>query len=303
MTVADEKAWGDFWSQQRGQGSGGCLPEGWRGIEASQRAAWRAFVRHLPGPVRLLDLATGDGRVMRWLLEEIPSLHAIGVDVAPQLPPAPAGTQIRAGVTMEQLPFEDASFDAVVSQFGFEYGDVGKVAGEIARVLAPDGVVGLLTHRIDGPIIAHNRERQQQISWIFERKGLFSLAHDTLAARGQAFAATPMVIARIVQEGIQRFGPQSVAWEIAEAVRRTLVMQANIRTEEIAVLLRQIEAQAVNELERIASLERACRTTGDVASFDAALVAAGLQAEAVEVLHDHVSQMPCADFRVLRLSS
>ncbi|UIP06551.1 class I SAM-dependent methyltransferase [Erythrobacter sp. SDW2] len=303
MTVADEKAWGDFWSQQRGQGSGGCLPEGWRGIEASQRAAWRAFVRHLPSRVRLLDLATGDGRVMCWLREELPNLHAIGIDIAPQLPPAPAGTQIRAGVSMEQLPFEDASYDAVVSQFGFEYGDIAKVANEIARVLAPDGVVGLLTHRIDGPIMVHNRERQRQIGWIFERKNLFALAHETLAARGRAFAATPMAIAQIVEEGSWRFGPQSAAWEIAEAVRRTLVMQADIRTEEIAVLLRQIEALATNELERISSLERACKTTEDTAAFDAALAAAGLQAETVEVLHDHASQRPCADFRILRLAN
>lgn len=301
MTVADEKAWGDFWSQQRGQESGGCLPEGWRGIEASQRAAWRAFVRHLSGPVRLLDLATGDGRVMRWLLDELPTLHAIGVDVAPQLPPAPAGTQIQAGVSMEQLPFEDASFDAVVSQFGFEYGDITKVANEIARVLTPDGIVGLLTHRIDGPIMAHNRDRRRQIGWLFERKNLFAFARNTLGARGQAFAATPMGIARIVQEAAQRFGAQSAAWEIAEAVRRVLILPGRVSPGEIVTLLHQIESQAQNELGRIASLERACKTTEDAAAFEAAFASAGLVPDTIEVLHDSVSHLPCADFRTLRL--
>jgi ubiquinone/menaquinone biosynthesis C-methylase UbiE len=302
MTVADEKAWGDFWSQQRGQGSGGCLPDGWRGIEQSQREAWRDFARQLPPDSRVLDLATGDARVLRWLVEECLGLEATGVDLAPNLPEPPAKTTILAGVPMEELPFPDQNFDAVVSQFGFEYGNVARVAREVARVLMPGGLLGLVTHRFDGPILKHNRDRRHQIGWIFERKNLFALAQSILANRTNAFSATPLAIAEIVQEGAHRFGPQSAAWEIAEAVRRALMMPQVVESDVIGQLIEQIAAHARNEIARIDSLERACRTTADNDAFEAAIAEAGFAVRSVESLGSSDGQAPFADFRRYQLT-
>lgn len=61
---------------------------------------------------------------------------------------------------MESLPFRDGEFAAVISQLGFEYGEVAKVAAEAARVLAPAGKVGLMVHRGDGPILEHSLARR-----------------------------------------------------------------------------------------------------------------------------------------------
>lgn len=302
MTVADEKAWGDFWSQQRGQGSGGCLPEGWRGIEVSQRAAWRDFTRQLPRDARVLDLATGDGRVLHWLIEDCPELEATGIDLAPKLPEPPAKTTFFAGVAMEDLPFPAGRFHAVVSQFGFEYGDILRVAQETARVLKPGGLLGLVTHRLDGPILSHNRDRRRQIAWIFDRKNLFALARSILARRNGGFAATPLAIADIVQEGAQRFGPQSAAWEISEAVRRALMMPPEVTADVIGRLIDQISAQARNEMARIGSLEKACRTTSDSVAFDAAIAAAGFGVLSTAALRAPNDEDPFADFRQYRLA-
>jgi len=299
MSDADAKAWGDFWAEQQARGSGGCLPEGWRGIEDVQTQAWATFARTLPTPCELLDLATGDGRVMGWLLEHHTKLTAIGVDLAPQLPPPPSGTTVKANVSMEDLPFDDASFDAVVSQFGFEYGAIEQVAAEIARVLKPKGKVGLLTHRFDGPILAHNTGRRQLFGWIFERKDLFNVAKDGLQYRSDERPYVPAGVTQAVQEARQRFGGQSVAWEISEAVRRALLVGPTVSSEQIAATLDTIADRAQNEIGRINSLESACRVTQDSESFEKALQSAGLSTQSVMPLSETAEAVPFADFRVI----
>ena len=58
---------------------------------------------------------------------------------------------------MEELPFADQRFGAVVSQFGFEYSRRDPAAGEIARVLRPGGAMSLLVHHAASAVLATNR--------------------------------------------------------------------------------------------------------------------------------------------------
>ena len=297
MSEASKQAWGDFWAGQSGRGGGGCLPEGYRGIETAQKAAWHSLAEEFHEGAKVLDLATGDGRVMEWLLEKAPQIEPVGVDLAPELPSPPAGTSVRPGIAMESLPFDSDSFDAVVSQFGYEYGDVPKVSAEVARVLQPGGILAILTHRIDGPILAHNTARRMQIGWIFDRKDLFHRAKAALAAGA---AAPPFEFSQIVQEGAQRFGPQSAAWEIGEAVRRAMVLRAQSSVVEVRGILDAIARQARNEIGRIDSLESACRTTQDSDGFDAQIVEAGFEICEISSLSEAESARPFADFRRYR---
>ena len=50
------------------------------------------------------------------------------------------------GVSVAQLPFSDAKFDAVISQFGIEYADLQFAIPEALRVLRPGGLLGFLMH-------------------------------------------------------------------------------------------------------------------------------------------------------------
>jgi len=70
MSVNHDAAWADFWSQNGKQGqASGCLPAGRQGIVQAQRQTWHAFARPLPRSARILDVATGDGRVMGWMVK------------------------------------------------------------------------------------------------------------------------------------------------------------------------------------------------------------------------------------------
>lgn len=81
-------------------------------------------------PGRVLDLACGDGPLLRLL-----GPRAVGVDISlVDLELAGAGVQARA----QELPFADASFDAVTCHLAFMlFDDIERVVSELARVLKP----------------------------------------------------------------------------------------------------------------------------------------------------------------------
>lgn len=256
--MSDADAWNDFWAANVGRSRGGCLPQRWAAIEQAQQAAWRSFIADLPENARVLDLATGDGRVLGWMRGERNDLDLTGIDLAPELPTPPAGTITRGGVAMEALPFAEREFSAVVSQFGFEYGDVAKVAAEIARVMAPGGKIGLMIHRGDGPILEHNQARRNAIEWVLSEQKLGSTLLSVLESPQGGPQVAAQVAAAIGLLGSRKFGEESPGWEIPEAMRRAVLMGAQSGQPEIMATIQEIEDRARNELGRIASLTRAC---------------------------------------------
>lgn len=304
MTVDHARAWGEFWRRdaKAGRRGAGCLPERWEGIGRAQRTVWTEFAAKLPRGARVIDLATGDGRVMAWLHRARRDLKLIGTDLAPDLPEPPRGAKVRPGVAMEALPFPQARFDAATSQFGFEYGDVAAVAAEIARVVRPGGLIGLLSHRGDGPILAHNLCRRDAIRWAIEEQDLVGIAKRSLGLRASGIGVVPSLITAAPAEGARLFGDESAAWEIAEAARQSLVLGMRDSAPAVAGLLDEIAARADNELMRIASLGEACAQADDTAGLARAFAAAGLEPlEAVSVA-EGASTRAFADFRVLRRS-
>ncbi len=294
----ETEAWNAFWVSESKRG-GGCLPDAWQGIDRIQREVWRIFASGLPRKAKILDLGTGDGRVLAALQAAARGFHLEGVDLAQQLPEAPRGTRTRGGVAMENLPFPDASFDAVTAQFAFEYGDIGVVAREIARVLKAGGKAGLMTHRGDGPILAHNLARRDAIAWAIDDEALVEKAKKSLALRALGHLGAPPALTAAPAHGAQKFGEQSAAWEIAEAVRQTLVMGARDHPANVAATLDRIAGQARNELGRIASLEKACRKADSEDGLAEAFYNAGLTQTAINELAEP-GEPAFAQFRVLK---
>jgi SAM-dependent methyltransferase len=93
---------------------------------------------------RVLDVACGTGALTREVAARVSTDgHVTGLDVnrgmlsiAERIAPAIEWREGRA----ESLPFADASFDAVVSQFGLMFfKDRSRALQEMTRVLTPDG--------------------------------------------------------------------------------------------------------------------------------------------------------------------
>jgi SAM-dependent methyltransferase len=96
---------------------------------------------------RVLELAAGTGVVTRALASSLPaSTTIVATDLnQPMLDEAAAGDTVRPvewrQADAQQLPFGDASFDAIVCQFGVMFfPDKTKAFAEARRVLEPGGV-------------------------------------------------------------------------------------------------------------------------------------------------------------------
>lgn len=302
-TFAANTAWTEFWARNAPgadtAGGGGCLPEGHSSVEASQKAVWVDFADTLPRHAQVLDLATGDGRVLGWMLGRRRDLKLTGVDLAPTLPSPPKGCRTRGGIAMEKLPFPNGRYHAVTSQFGFEYGDVEQTADEIVRVLRPGGSVALLVHRGDGPILAHNAIRREQISWVLDDQKLLTQARATLSL---GLNGRQMALARaaaVATDAANRFGGSSPAWEIAEAARQTLAMGMNAGAAFVLDTFAALDAKARNEMARIVSLEDACLVADDRAALRAAFAKNRLELVSCEQLREPAGRA-FADFLILR---
>jgi SAM-dependent methyltransferase len=106
----------------------------------------------------VLDVATGTGNVALRAAAE--GARVVGLDLAPELFEAARSRAADLGVTVdwlqgdaEELPFEDGSFDCVLSTFGIQFAPRHEVtASELARVCRAGGAIGLCNWTPEGQV-------------------------------------------------------------------------------------------------------------------------------------------------------
>lgn len=277
------EAWSDYWSGR----PSGCLPDASSPLERIFRDAWCRVAQPLPERARVLDLASGSGDVLRWMLAARPDLDLTGIDLADPLPPPPPGVSaMLGGVAMENLPFEPATFDAIVSQFGLEYGALDRCAAEAARVLRPGGTMALVTHHAAGPIVAHNRTRAAGLKWALDAARLIERAAEAVTSDQRAAVnAAPATAAAM-------FGPRSAAWEIAEAISRAVRMPRSA----VSGTLVTLERKARGEMQRITTLETAAAAIAEPGLFQAVLDRQGFDLVEQHAVVHRPAGLTVADF-------
>jgi ubiquinone/menaquinone biosynthesis C-methylase UbiE len=103
----------------------------------------------LEGELDVLDLGSGTGTLAIWAKEQEPRLSIRGLDGDPAIVEQARRKAARAEVEIHfdegfsyELPYEDSSFDRVLSSLFFHHlvlRDKERTIGEIARVLRPGG--------------------------------------------------------------------------------------------------------------------------------------------------------------------
>lgn len=120
---------------------------------------WAQFASGLARGAQVLDIGCGAGTVGRTLLDCRSDLFVTGIDFA-QVPIEPVhNLAIQQGVRMEMMPFEAVSFDAAVSLFGIEYGNIAQTARELGRVLKRGARFSFIMHHAESEIALEGSAR------------------------------------------------------------------------------------------------------------------------------------------------
>ena len=195
-----EQAWTSYWQSGALHSLPGTFEGNYAGLIGQH---WRSFLGALKGPCQVLDLATGNGPLPLILLEVNPhaDVTCMAVDLTSVAPAwwqgvaeqQRARVQFLGGVDLGALPFASGQFDAVVSQFGFEYGPRPESAQELVRVLRDQGQLELVCHHRDSFLLEQARHERAHLEWIRSPDGWLEAAKAMLEpmslaghAQGQA---------------------------------------------------------------------------------------------------------------------
>jgi|GEM_PF-198170 len=181
------QSWSRYWATGALHSCVGSFADNYDGQIA---AFWNQVFARLPPAARVLDLATGNGALPRLLLESASLAHAQidAVDLATIAPRWPqtldpeqrARVRFQGGICAESLPFADASFDLVISQYGIEYTDLAASAVEARRVLADRGSIALLMHHAESLPVRLGRCELAELDWMEQPDGLLDAARALL---------------------------------------------------------------------------------------------------------------------------
>ncbi len=156
-------------------------------------------------PTKVLDLACGSGDVAEMLQKALPRAQVVGLDFSRSLLTQAKERCIPklAEADALQLPFADASFDAVTIAFGLRnFSDRAAGLDEIARVLKQGGVFGLL--EFSPPPMPW------KLFWSLYLKHLMPLVAQVVARQGASF--------RYLAQSIAEFPtPSALNHELASA--------------------------------------------------------------------------------------
>ncbi|MBX7197767.1 MAG: class I SAM-dependent methyltransferase [Rhodospirillaceae bacterium] len=183
--------WDAYWDTARLQSFD---LEGKPGAISALGQYWASVAQSLPQGASVLDLGCGHGAASLALLAAgskatITAIDEANIDPVRYLPEKAAQLSritFRPRVQMEELPFEDMSFDAVVSQFGIEFGPLPKTATEIARVLKPGGFMAALVLPYNSEAVQEARIALKQCRYLLTEAKLFETAITMLQAYHQA---------------------------------------------------------------------------------------------------------------------
>jgi SAM-dependent methyltransferase len=135
------------------------------------------FVLHGRPPGRVLDVGAGTGKLTALLVDRAEQVIAVEPDpqmravLAESMPTAEV-----AGGSAERLPLPDASVDAVFAGQAFHWFARPAADRELARVLRPGGVVGLIWNLPDitAPWVpeVYRATRQPGVPWSAEENDL-----------------------------------------------------------------------------------------------------------------------------------
>lgn len=295
-TADGDAPWSSFWSESddpEAQALGGAL----RRAELARR--WREFfaAQALAPADRLLDIASGGAAIGAAALVEGagPRLFCLDFSFAALARIRAASKSGRAASLIQadarRLPFRPCAFASVVSQFGIEYAGP-EAFGEAARVLAPAGAFGAVSHRRGGPI---DRECQANAALLgaFVGCGLVKAARAALRAsyalrtigkspasdkKAEAALASAAAKARGALAAAPLSPAKALVGRVIDDVARLCERRMAFAQGDVLQWLEDIETRQAHYAARMRAMSAAALGEQDIEALRALMTSAGLAA-------------------------
>lgn len=151
-----KSAWDNYWELGYITSFGSKFEKNYVGIIEK---VWTDFFSNITAESKILDLATGNGAVLKLALNQMSDgceTELVGIDYS-QIRSTSTRIKLMSGVNVEALPFKSGSFTHVTSQFGIEYSDFKKSLPEVAQVLKKSGRFQFICHHSSSVILSDNR--------------------------------------------------------------------------------------------------------------------------------------------------
>lgn len=218
--MPDTSIWNDYWHFNRLSSFDELGETNYREEVA---AGWRAFFDSLPNGASILDLCTGNGAIAVMAAEAgrrgAKDFRIAAVDAADINPylyvkkhrDELAAIEFRPSTPIESLPWPDASFDSVVSQYGIEYSDLSQSIPELTRIVAPAGRARLILHAAEGAVVQRSKRAIAEIDFLLRDVDLADKAQRCLRA-----------VAEIERNMDRSESAQCAARESSDAFRKAL---------------------------------------------------------------------------------
>ena len=295
--------WDRYWQADR---IASCFDVIGRNYDEALLHEWRVFFKLFENGARLLDLCTGNGAIA-LVAAEVSAAHdksflIEAVDSAAIDPPRHVSREanhfqaihFHAKTSVEVLPFPDAAFDAVFSQYGVEYANLQAALAEAARVLAPSGRLRFVLHAAEGQVALGSSSEISDCRQLALKSGLFKAAEKAIRITWE-LGRRPVALARSdrirAEKAVSAFKARMEAARerskvainpfVYENVTSVLADTFNKRGHfSLETLLNQVEitrAEVLAHLGRLEALVAAAKSEADISDMTDSLSGLGFK--------------------------
>ena len=193
--MTNSHMWTKYWQADR---TASCFDSQGGNYEGVVNAFWQSVFAATPKNGKCLDLCTGNGAVpligAAASKNKSLNLDITGVDQADIDPSSFVtghqgqydGIRFMGGANVENLPFDDASFGLVTSQFGVEYTSLPKTLKSAVRILKPSGKLCFVMHAKEGSVKAASAADVDECRFLLDQSRLFQISEKTLKTLADA---------------------------------------------------------------------------------------------------------------------
>ncbi len=291
-TEAPQKQnWDQYWSGRQGQNNASALV----GIETHPeiQAFWREALAGFDQARPAADIACGAGTVAK-LLVELGGRDVHGVDISPSAIDILTRTEpkITGHVSaLDSLPFTDGQLAMVVSQYGFEYGELEPVVAEIARALGEGGQFIALAHKVGGAIHDEVSTQLQSVQKIHDSGFISASKAMFTAAMSKESGLSPQQVGALIRPAQQILMPMArggdgLAQHLYINTQRMYKERNEYHLRDILAWLDGMNTEIETFLGRMSEMCAAALDTSDIDAIRAQFARLGLSSQPAQTLVD-----------------